>query len=97
MRAHLATLLDDFRRFDRDIAVVHSRGNRRCAMRYGELAGLAGRFAALLEERGIGTGDRVVLWAENSASGLRPSTAACCAAFSSSLWMPTAARSSRSA
>ena len=28
---------------------------------------LAGRFAALLEDRGIGMGDRVVLWGENSA------------------------------
>ncbi|HWA93628.1 MAG TPA: AMP-binding protein [Terracidiphilus sp.] len=66
MRSHLATLLDDFRRFDRGIAVVHYRGNRRRVVRYGELARLAGRFAALLEQRSIGSGDRVVLWAENS-------------------------------
>ncbi len=31
------------------------------------MARLAGRFAALLARRGIGPGDRVVLWAENSA------------------------------
>ena len=67
MRAHLATLLDDFRRFGREIAVVHHRGNRRRVTTYGEIAVLAGRFAALLAQRGIGSGDRVLIWAENSA------------------------------
>jgi long-chain acyl-CoA synthetase len=67
MRDHLATLLDDFRRFDREVAVVRYQGNRRRVTTYGELARLAGRFAALLEQRGIGPGDRVLLWAENSA------------------------------
>jgi long-chain acyl-CoA synthetase len=67
MREHLATLLDDFRRFDRGIAVVHYRGVRRRATSYGEIARLAGRFAALLAAQCIGPGDRVVLWAENSA------------------------------
>jgi len=67
MREHLGTYLEDFRRFGSGIAVVRMRGNRRRATTYGELARLAGRFAALLEERGIGSGDRVVLWAENSA------------------------------
>ena len=59
--------LDDFRRFDRQIAVVRYQGNRRRVTTYGELARLAGRFAALLAQRGIGPGDRVLLWAENSA------------------------------
>jgi long-chain acyl-CoA synthetase len=67
MRDHLATLIDDFRRFDREIAVVHYRGNRRHVTTYGELARLAGRFAAFLAEQGIVQGDRVLLWAENSA------------------------------
>jgi long-chain acyl-CoA synthetase len=67
MRDHLATILDDFRRFDGDIAVVRYQGVRRRATTYGEIARLAGRFAALLESRGIGMGDRVVIWAENSA------------------------------
>ncbi len=67
MRDHLATLLDDFRRFDRQIAVVRMVGNRRHVTTYAELARLAGRFAALLEARGIGQADRVVLWAENGA------------------------------
>jgi long-chain acyl-CoA synthetase len=67
MRDHLATLIDDFRRFDREIAVVRYAGNRRRVTTYGELARLAGRFAALLEKQGIRAGDRVLLWGENSA------------------------------
>jgi long-chain acyl-CoA synthetase len=67
MRDHLATLIDDFRRYNREIAVIRYRGNRRRVSTYGEIARLAGRFAALLAHKGIGPGDRVVLWAENSA------------------------------
>jgi long-chain acyl-CoA synthetase len=67
MRDHLATLIDDFRRFDREIAIVRYQGNRRRVTTYGELARLAGRFAALLAAKGIAQGDRVLLWAENSA------------------------------
>jgi len=67
MRDHLATLIDDFRRFDGEIAVVHYQGNRRRVTTYGELARLAGRFAALLEARGVAEGERVLIWAENSA------------------------------
>jgi long-chain acyl-CoA synthetase len=67
MRDHLATLLDDFRRYGRQIAVVRFHGNRRRATSYGEIARLAGRFAALLAQQGVVPGDRVLLWGENSA------------------------------
>jgi long-chain acyl-CoA synthetase len=67
MRDHLATLLQDFHRFDRQIAVVRFQGVRRRSTSYGEIARLAGRFAALLAQRGIRSGDRVLLWGENSA------------------------------
>jgi long-chain acyl-CoA synthetase len=67
MRAHLATYLDDFRLYAREIAVMRYKGVRRQVTTYGEIARLAGRFAALLGARGIGPGDRVLLWAENSA------------------------------
>ena len=67
MRDHLATLLYDFRRYGREVAVVRYQGNRRRVTSYGELARLAGRFAALLAQRKIVPGDRVLLWAENSA------------------------------
>jgi long-chain acyl-CoA synthetase len=67
VREHLATLLEDFRKHERQIAIVRYQGVRRRETTYGELARLAGRFAALLEDRGIGAGDRAVLWAENGA------------------------------
>jgi long-chain acyl-CoA synthetase len=70
MRDHLATLLDDFKRYGRNIAVVRHQGNRRRITTYAELAAMAGRFAALLERRGLVEGDRVLLWAENSAEWL---------------------------
>ncbi len=66
MRENLATLVQDFRRYDREIAVVRFQGNRRRVSTYGEIAHLAGRFASVLAQQGIGSGDRVVLWAENS-------------------------------
>jgi long-chain acyl-CoA synthetase len=67
VREHLASLVDEFRRHSGETAVVAHRGNRRYATTYGELAELAGRFAAELERRGVGAGERVVLWGENSA------------------------------
>ncbi len=67
MREHLATLVDDFRRHGRETAIVRHQGNRRRTTTYAELAQQAGRFAALLVERGIAPGDRVLIWAENSA------------------------------
>jgi long-chain acyl-CoA synthetase len=70
MRDHLATLLDDFRLYGRNIAVVRHQGNRRGFTTYAELASTAARFATLLERRGVVTGDRVLLWAENSAEWL---------------------------
>ena len=70
MRAHLATLLDDLRKYDREIAIVRYMGVRRQVTTYGELARMAGRFAALLEDRRIGIGDRVLLWGENGAEWL---------------------------
>lgn len=67
MRDHLATFIDDFRRHGRQTAVVRFQGNRRRTASYEEIARLAGRFAACLTQRGIGPGDRVLLWAENGA------------------------------
>ena len=70
MREHLATLLEDFRRYGRDIAVVRYEGNRRRVTTYAELARMAAQFGALLERRGIAAGDRVLLWGANSAQWL---------------------------
>jgi long-chain acyl-CoA synthetase len=67
VRPHLASLVDDLRRNGRQIAIVRTRGVRRHATTYGDLATLAGRFSSELARRGIVPGDRVVLWGENSA------------------------------
>ena len=67
MRENLATLVQDFRCYDREIAVVRYQGNRRRVSTYGDIAHLAGRFASLIAQRNIGPGDRVVLWGENTA------------------------------
>ena len=67
VREDLASLVEEFRRHSGETAVVAHRGNRRYATTYGELAGIAGRFAAELERRGVAPGERVVLWGENSA------------------------------
>ena len=67
MRTNLTTVLDDYRRRPHDIAIVRHQGNRRRVTSYGELAQMAGRFAAGLARRGIGQGDRVLLWGENGA------------------------------
>jgi len=66
MRATLASLVEDFRAHSTETAVVSHRGVRRYATSYGELAELAGRFAAELDRREIKPGERVILWAENS-------------------------------
>src|SRR5665213_2030292 len=68
LRTNIATLVDDWRRHAERVAVVDYRGNRRYRMRYGELAGLTDRFASELARRGIAEGDRVILWAPNSAA-----------------------------
>jgi long-chain acyl-CoA synthetase len=67
MRTNLVTLIDDFRRAGTDVAVVRYKGNRRRVTTYGQLASLAARFATLLSQRGIGPGDRVIIWGESSA------------------------------
>jgi long-chain acyl-CoA synthetase len=67
VRPHLASLVDDFLGYATETAIVVHRGNRRYATSYGELAQLAGRFAAELDRRGLVPGDRVLLWGGNSA------------------------------
>lgn len=68
VRTHLATLVEEFRQHAADTAVVDHRGNRSYRTTYGQIAELAGRFAAELERRNVVPGERVVLWAQNSAA-----------------------------
>jgi long-chain acyl-CoA synthetase len=49
----------------RETAFVFRRGFRTYRWSYGETGEMACRFARELEERGIGKGDRVLLWGEN--------------------------------
>lgn len=67
-RPHLATLLDDFRRYGSDHAVVSHTGNRSLPSTYAELAELSACFAAEFARRGIVSGDRILLWGQNSAA-----------------------------
>jgi long-chain acyl-CoA synthetase len=63
----MLSLLDDFARFGRDIAVVQRHGYRREKLTYRELRGRAQLWSQQLAERKIGPGDRVLLWGPNSA------------------------------
>ena len=65
-RLTLASLVDDFTRHGKQIAIVSPRGVRQRKISYAQLAILSRRFAAELENRGIAKGDRVLLWGENS-------------------------------
>ena len=67
MRKHLATLVEDFQRHGKQVAIVSYPGNRRVATTYVGLATLAGRFSRMLSDRGIASGERVLLWGPNSA------------------------------
>ena len=66
-RQNLATLVSDFEKHGRDIAIVSSRGLRETSTTYQQLAKLSRRFAADLERRLIHKGDRVIIWGDNSA------------------------------
>ncbi|MES2220147.1 MAG: AMP-binding protein [Acidobacteriota bacterium] len=68
MRKHLATLVEDFQRHGKQIAIVSYPGNRRVVTTYAELATLAGRFSRLLAEQGVVPGERVLIWGANSAA-----------------------------
>jgi long-chain acyl-CoA synthetase len=65
VRAHLASLVDDFERHASDIAIVARRGLRERRVTYLQLARTARRFAASLAQQGIQKGDRILLWGEN--------------------------------
>ncbi len=66
-RTTILEYLDNFRRHSREDAYVHRRGYRTQRWTYGDVASTAYRFARELESRGIGKGDKVLLWGENCA------------------------------
>lgn len=66
-RATLVEYLENFRRRGGEIAYAERRGYRLLRWSYREVAEAAAEFARELEGRGIGKGDRVMLWGENCA------------------------------
>ena len=66
MRETLLSFLDDCVARGEETAVVHRRGLRLLRSSGAEIAGRAFQFARELEARGIGRGDRVLFWSENS-------------------------------
>jgi len=67
LKRSVASYLDDFVRLDGECAYAQRRGYRTERWSYREVAAFAFRFARELEARGIGKGERVLLWAPNSA------------------------------
>lgn len=66
MRETLLSFLDDCIAHGEQTAVAHWRGLRLARWSYARLAACAFQFARELEARGIGNGDRVLFWSENS-------------------------------
>jgi long-chain acyl-CoA synthetase len=66
-RPNLNSLFAEFARYEHDIAVVQRRGYRREVWTYAKLVSVARYATHELRERGVGTGDRVLLWGPNSA------------------------------
>jgi long-chain acyl-CoA synthetase len=66
-RSTVADYLEDFRAGGQACAYVHRRGYRTDRWSYARVAEVASGFAQELEERGIGKGERVMLWGENCA------------------------------
>jgi long-chain acyl-CoA synthetase len=66
-RENLLSLFDEFERYTDDFAFVQMRGYRREAWTYRRLMAKAIATALELKERGIRTGDRILIWGPNSA------------------------------
>ncbi len=65
-RQSLVEFFPEYARRSRDIAFIRHRGYRIQRLTYSHISVEAQRFARELEARGIGQGDAVLLWAENS-------------------------------
>src|SRR5438105_5106902 len=67
MRSTINSYLDDYLKRGSETAFANRRGLRHERWSYRRVAETAFRFARELDARGIGKGERVVLWAGNSA------------------------------
>ena len=66
-RSSILEYLDNFRLHAGEAAYVFRRGYRVQRWSYGDVLQNAYRFARELEARGIGKGDKVLIWGENCA------------------------------
>jgi long-chain acyl-CoA synthetase len=69
-RENLQSLFAEFARYAGDIAVTQSRGYRRESWTYAKLLRQSTNFAITLKDKHINAGDRVLIWAPNSAEWL---------------------------
>lgn len=65
-RSNLNSLFSEFARYAKDTAVVQRRGYRREVWTYAQLIDCTVSCAVLLRERGVRSGERVILWGPNS-------------------------------
>src|SRR6516164_4813793 len=66
-RASILEYLDNFHRHGSETAYVSRRGYRVQRWSYGDVVSNAYRFARLVESKGIGKDDKVLIWGENCA------------------------------
>src|SRR5919109_2207595 len=66
-RRPLIEYVENFREHGRECAYVDHRGYRTVRWSYRQVAEMAAQFARELESRGIGKGDRVLIWGQNCA------------------------------
>jgi long-chain acyl-CoA synthetase len=66
-RSNLISLFAEFERYATGAAVVQRGGYRRECWTYAQLASVAAAFAGVLQQRGVRTGERVILWGPNRA------------------------------
>jgi len=62
----LLEVLEGFKKRGERTAIVYRSGVRRFSCSYAELYLLSCKMASFLEQRGVGRGDRVILWGPNS-------------------------------
>jgi len=67
MQANLTEFVEAFRQRGDETAYIYSRGYRKIRWSYSEVAEEACRFARELERRGIGKGEKALIWGENCA------------------------------
>jgi long-chain acyl-CoA synthetase len=66
-RRPLIEYVENFREHGRECAYVDHRGYRTVRWSYRQVAEMVSQFARELESRGIGKGDRVLIWGQNCA------------------------------